>query len=147
MLVGVLFAILLCRHIRRQALYVKANDSPETADLLTFGKPADVQLDQTVARGRYGIVWQGVSEGEHVAVKVTNDRNKDTWRNECQLLSTSFMRHPNIVRYSRCIDIFDSYNRRSYFLQGYVIIKSSIVLTACTWPAMAHSAIPVTERV
>jgi len=50
-------------------------------------------------KGRYGQVWRGSYQGEHVAVKIFGSHAESTWWRECAIYSTVMLRHENILAF------------------------------------------------
>ncbi|XP_043214046.1 activin receptor type-1-like [Amphibalanus amphitrite] len=59
----------------------------------------EITLENCVGYGRYGQVWRGVWQGEHVAVKIFYSRDEASWARETQIYNTTMLRHSNILGY------------------------------------------------
>ncbi|XP_045601597.1 bone morphogenetic protein receptor type-1B isoform X2 [Procambarus clarkii] len=58
-----------------------------------------IQLVQSVGKGRYGEVWLGRWRGERVAVKVFFTTDEASWFRETEIYQTVLLRHENILGY------------------------------------------------
>ena len=58
-----------------------------------------IQLRQSLAKGRFGEVWLGDWRGEQVAVKIFNSRDERSWWRETEIYTTNTLRHSNILRW------------------------------------------------
>ncbi|KAK2723963.1 TGF-beta receptor type-1-like isoform X2 [Artemia franciscana] len=56
-----------------------------------------IQLLETVGKGRYGEVWRGRWRGENVAVKIFSSRDERSWFREAEIYQTVMLRHDNIL--------------------------------------------------
>lgn len=56
-----------------------------------------IQLLDTIGKGRYGEVWKGRWRGELVAVKVFSSRDETSWQREVEIYQTMMLRHDNIL--------------------------------------------------
>ncbi|KAK8732235.1 hypothetical protein OTU49_006983, partial [Cherax quadricarinatus] len=56
-----------------------------------------IQLVQSVGKGRYGEVWLGRWRGERVAVKVFFTTDEASWFRETEIYQTVLLRHENIL--------------------------------------------------
>lgn len=58
-----------------------------------------ISLCDLIGKGRYGEVWRGTWQGEHVAVKIFNSRDEESWKRETEIYNTVLLRHDNILGY------------------------------------------------
>lgn len=56
-----------------------------------------IQLMETIGKGRYGEVWRGRWRGENVAVKIFSSREERSWFREAEIYQTVMLRHDNIL--------------------------------------------------
>ncbi|XP_049824818.1 bone morphogenetic protein receptor type-1B-like [Aethina tumida] len=56
-----------------------------------------IQMINSVGKGRYGEVWQAKWRGQKVAVKVFYTTEEQSWFRETEIYQTVFMRHDNIL--------------------------------------------------
>lgn len=56
-----------------------------------------IQMVQSVGKGRYGEVWLARWRGERVAVKVFFTTEEQAWCRETEIYQTVLMRHDNIL--------------------------------------------------
>ncbi|XP_063282089.1 activin receptor type-1-like [Pelobates fuscus] len=56
-----------------------------------------ITLAECVGKGRYGEVWRGLWQGEHVAVKIFSSRDEQSWFRETEIYNTVLLRHENIL--------------------------------------------------
>lgn len=56
-----------------------------------------VQLVETIGKGRFGEVWRGRWRGEDVAVKIFSSREECSWFREAEIYQTVMLRHENIL--------------------------------------------------
>ncbi|XP_026675578.1 TGF-beta receptor type-1 isoform X5 [Ceratina calcarata] len=56
-----------------------------------------IQLVETVGKGRFGEVWRGRWRGENVAVKIFSSREERSWFREAEIYQTVMLRHDNIL--------------------------------------------------
>uniref|UniRef100_A0A914Z178 Serine/threonine-protein kinase receptor n=1 Tax=Panagrolaimus superbus TaxID=310955 RepID=A0A914Z178_9BILA len=85
----------------------RPDEQGETQDSSGFGLASlsrrtiarQIQLRQTLAKGRFGEVWLGDWRGEQVAVKIFNSRDERSWWRETEIYTTNTLRHANILRW------------------------------------------------
>lgn len=110
----------------------RPDEQGETQDSSGFGLASlsrrtiarQIQLRQTLAKGRFGEVWLGDWRGEQVAVKIFNSRDERSWWRETEIYTTNTLRHSNILRWiasdnkgkslHNCHE-FKSFLRRNFF--------------------------------
>lgn len=85
-----------------------------------------IQLVETIGKGRFGEVWRGRWRGENVAVKIFSSREERSWFREAEIYQTVMLRHDNILgfiaadnkgRYKfarKCINIVSNLNSHSF---------------------------------
>ncbi|XP_050465594.1 TGF-beta receptor type-1 isoform X1 [Cataglyphis hispanica] len=56
-----------------------------------------IQLVETIGKGRFGEVWRGRWRGENVAVKIFSSREERSWFREAEIYQTVMLRHDNIL--------------------------------------------------
>ncbi|CAL4162324.1 unnamed protein product, partial [Meganyctiphanes norvegica] len=56
-----------------------------------------IQLIETIGKGRFGEVWRGRWRGEYVAVKIFSSRDERSWCREVEIYQTVMLRHDNIL--------------------------------------------------
>jgi GTPase SAR1 family protein len=56
-----------------------------------------IQLIDTIGKGRFGEVWRGRWRGENVAVKIFSSREERSWFREAEIYQTVMLRHDNIL--------------------------------------------------
>ncbi len=56
-----------------------------------------IQLIETIGKGRFGEVWRGRWRGENVAVKIFSSREERSWFREAEIYQTVMLRHDNIL--------------------------------------------------
>uniref|UniRef100_A0A146L8L7 receptor protein serine/threonine kinase n=2 Tax=Lygus hesperus TaxID=30085 RepID=A0A146L8L7_LYGHE len=56
-----------------------------------------IQLVETIGKGRFGEVWKGRWRGENVAVKIFSSREERSWFREAEIYQTVMLRHDNIL--------------------------------------------------
>lgn len=56
-----------------------------------------IRLEVVVGKGRFGEVWRGTWNGEHVAVKIFHSREERSWFREVEIYQTVMLRHENIL--------------------------------------------------
>ncbi|XP_073975950.1 TGF-beta receptor type-1 babo isoform X1 [Rhodnius prolixus] len=56
-----------------------------------------IQLVDTIGKGRFGEVWRGRWRGENVAVKIFSSREERSWFREAEIYQTVMLRHDNIL--------------------------------------------------
>lgn len=56
-----------------------------------------IQLVESIGKGRYGEVWKGQWRGESVAVKIFSSRDERSWFREVEIYQTIMLRHDNIL--------------------------------------------------
>ncbi|XP_034195577.1 TGF-beta receptor type-1 babo isoform X4 [Osmia lignaria lignaria] len=56
-----------------------------------------IQLVETIGKGRFGEVWRGRWRGENVAVKIFSSREERSWFREVEIYQTVMLRHDNIL--------------------------------------------------
>ncbi|XP_044732406.1 TGF-beta receptor type-1 isoform X2 [Chrysoperla carnea] len=56
-----------------------------------------IQLIETIGKGRFGEVWRGRWRGENVAVKIFSSREERSWFREAEIYQTVMLRHENIL--------------------------------------------------
>ncbi|CAH8582893.1 unnamed protein product [Schistosoma rodhaini] len=56
-----------------------------------------VQLEERIGEGRYGVVWRGVWQGDLVAAKIFSSRDERSWFRETDIYQTVMLRHANIL--------------------------------------------------
>lgn len=56
-----------------------------------------VQLVNSIGKGRFGEVWRGQWRGEDVAVKIFSSREECSWFREAEIYQTVMLRHENIL--------------------------------------------------
>ncbi|XP_076231695.1 TGF-beta receptor type-1 babo isoform X3 [Calliopsis andreniformis] len=56
-----------------------------------------IQLVETIGKGRFGEVWRGCWRGENVAVKIFSSREERSWFREAEIYQTVMLRHDNIL--------------------------------------------------
>lgn len=56
-----------------------------------------IQLVESIGKGRYGEVWLGKWRDERVAVKIFHTAEEASWRRETEIYQTVSMRHENIL--------------------------------------------------
>lgn len=56
-----------------------------------------IQLVNTIGKGRFGEVWRGKWRGEHVAIKIFSSRDEQSWFREVEIYQTVMLRHENIL--------------------------------------------------
>lgn len=56
-----------------------------------------IQLVETIGKGRFGEVWRGRWRGENVAVKIFSSREERSWFREAEIYQTVMLRHENIL--------------------------------------------------
>nr|CAH8855700.1 unnamed protein product [Trichobilharzia regenti] len=56
-----------------------------------------VQLEERIGEGRYGVVWRGVWQGDQVAAKIFSSRDERSWFRETDIYQTVMLRHANIL--------------------------------------------------
>lgn len=56
-----------------------------------------VQLVDSIGKGRFGEVWRGRWRGEDVAVKIFSSREECSWTREAEIYQTVMLRHENIL--------------------------------------------------
>lgn len=56
-----------------------------------------IQLVETIGKGRFGEVWRGRWRGENVAVKIFSSREERSWFREAEIYQTVLLRHDNIL--------------------------------------------------
>lgn len=74
-------------------------------DAFTVGLPLlvqrsiarQIQLVETIGKGRFGEVWRGRWRGENVAVKIFSSREERSWFREAEIYQTVMLRHDNIL--------------------------------------------------
>ncbi|CAD5219982.1 unnamed protein product [Bursaphelenchus okinawaensis] len=77
------------------------NDGGETGNNVLVRRTIarQIQLVESLARGRYGDVWLGDWKGEKVAVKIFQARDEHSWHRETEIYSTNMLRHNNLLRW------------------------------------------------
>lgn len=56
-----------------------------------------IQLIESIGKGRFGEVWRGRWRGENVAVKIFSSREECSWFREAEIYQTIMLRHENIL--------------------------------------------------
>ncbi|XP_034255769.1 TGF-beta receptor type-1 isoform X2 [Thrips palmi] len=56
-----------------------------------------IQLADSIGKGRFGEVWRGRWRGENVAVKIFSSREERSWFREAEIYQTVMLRHDNIL--------------------------------------------------
>lgn len=56
-----------------------------------------INLMESIGKGRYGEVWKGRWRGEYVAVKIFSSRDECSWEREAEIYQTVMLRHDNIL--------------------------------------------------
>lgn len=56
-----------------------------------------IQLIDTIGKGRFGQVWKGRWKGESVAVKIFSSQDEKSWFREVEIYQTIMLRHENIL--------------------------------------------------
>lgn len=56
-----------------------------------------IQLLETVGKGRFGDVKRGIWRGDYVAVKIFHSREESSWFREAEIYHTTMLRHENIL--------------------------------------------------
>lgn len=91
--------------------YQKGADTDVSALCLTSGSGSgmprlikrtlakEIELVETIGKGRYGEVWKGVWNGDLVAVKIFFSRDEESFDRETKIYSTVLLRHENILGY------------------------------------------------
>lgn len=84
-----------------------------------------IQLVETIGKGRFGEVWRGRWRGENVAVKIFSSREERSWFREAEIYQTVMLRHDNILGFiaadNKGNDIYcDKYFSSYYLSFGYL---------------------------
>ncbi|XP_075229222.1 TGF-beta receptor type-1 babo isoform X2 [Lycorma delicatula] len=105
-----------------------------------------IQLVETIGKGRFGEVWRGRWRGENVAVKIFSSREERSWFREAEIYQTVMLRHENILGfiaadnkdngtwtqlwlitdYHENGSLFDFLNRSTVDVQGMIKMALSI---------------------
>ncbi|XP_033727883.1 TGF-beta receptor type-1-like [Pecten maximus] len=111
-----------------------------------------IQVRETIGKGRYGEVYRGRWRGENVAVKIFPSREERSWFREAEIYQTVMLRHENILGfiaadnkdngtwtqlwlitdYHECGSLFDYLNRT------VVSISSMLKLSLSASCGLAH---------
>ncbi|XP_030761515.1 bone morphogenetic protein receptor type-1B isoform X2 [Sitophilus oryzae] len=102
-----------------------------------------IQMVDSVGKGRYGEVWLGRWRGENVAVKVFFTTEEQSWFRETEIYQTVLMRHENILGFiaadikgtgswTQMLLITDYHENGSLFdfLQNHCLDPSSLLVMA-----------------
>jgi TGF-beta receptor type-1 len=56
-----------------------------------------INLKESIGKGRYGEVWLGQWNGDKVAVKIFDSKEDKSWMRETEIYNTTMLRHDNLL--------------------------------------------------
>lgn len=59
----------------------------------------NLKMSSMIGQGKYGTVWEGILNEQHVAVKIFPNQHKANFINEREIYSLPFMNDPSILQY------------------------------------------------